>query len=160
MTELSWRDQDVYFWRYKKSSESVSYHCTCGMAIVRGEYLMDIYWGMNPGADGRRWTKETAIAYLELEYKGNLDDYEQIAAYKTIYYKSDDILNLSHSNSSGSQVFLRKGAQRDRDTILAAIRYQREEAESKIDSAISRLKTLREVEQQILDGEPLEDIWL
>jgi hypothetical protein len=165
---LSWRDGDVYFWRYRKEPEdfTLGYWCCARKAIVRRERLVDLYWlhihdhNVSSSGEGRSWTLEETKKRLILEYKGNLDQFDVISDYLEPLYDVADILNLRHASSSQKQIYLRKGAVRSKERMLEHCRYLREKAESALRSAQRDIERYAEIEAKIDAGADLKEIYL
>jgi hypothetical protein len=95
---------------------------------------------------------------LDLEYKGNLDEFDAIADYNEPLYDEADILDLHPS--SPKQIFLRKGAVRSKDRMLERCRYLREKAESALRSAQRDVDRYAETGAKIEAGADLMEIYL
>lgn len=171
-TDLSWREGDVYFWRYRYESQefgdfTTKYWCCARMAIIVDGILHDIYWMYinghklsDHGTHGRYWMPIEAKDRLILLYKGNLDQFDAIADYNEPLYAEADILDLRHANSSQKQIYLRKGAMRSKGRMLEHCRYLREKAESALRSAQHNVQRYAEIEAEIEAGADLNKIYL
>lgn len=168
-TALSWRDGDVYFWRYRKEGSALSfqYHCRAQKAIIASGMLADIYWAYIDGHHfnisniGGSWTSlEQANRNILLEYKGNLDEFDVIPDHDAPLYDAADILDLRHANSSQKQIYLRKGAVRSRARMLEQCRYLRKKAESAMRSAEHNVAYYAEIEAKIEASVDLKEIYL
>jgi hypothetical protein len=161
MTKTDWREGDVFFWRYQNETGDYTqkYWCCARKAIVRGDFLGDIYWSYIDGhtvsfhSGSRWWSRADAEKLLTLDFKGNLDEFDVIADYDRSMYDDADILDLRHSNSSKKQVYLRKGAKRSQAAMLAEVNYKIEKAESEIRSANWQLERLSKEKAKIEAGE-------
>jgi hypothetical protein len=163
-TELSWRDGDIYFWRYREEPlRGYTLRCCARKAIVCDAILIDIYSAYIVDHKvsvyrGRRWSRTIAASLLDLEYKGNLDEFDAIADYNEPLYDEADILDLHPS--SPKQIFLRKGAVRSKDRMLERCRYLREKAESALRSAQRDVDRYAETGAKIEAGADLMEIYL
>lgn len=157
-----WKDNDVFRWSYKSDiGNSVStYWCKSRIAVVRNGSLCDTYW-MHYGddgnwsglSDGHWWTPAEAAERLELEYQGNLSDYDRIEDYRAKLYAPADILDMRHGNDPRRPLFLRKGAKKDAATMLAEVQYRIEKAESEARMAQWAIERLTEDKAKIERGE-------
>ena len=115
----NWKDGDVFRWRYKKPETRFGepYWCKACRAIVHQGRLKDIFWSyidqreFKPdNSHGANWDQAEAEKELNLEYLGNLNDYDPIHGSKEPLYEPADIIDLRHSNSSHKHIYSRKGA--------------------------------------------------
>lgn len=166
MSEIEWRNGDIFFWRYKTEADTnLQYWCCSRQAIVVMGWLQDTYWAfinnhtVNFPNTGRVWNRAQADRLLSLEFKGNLDEFDVIAEYNSSMYDVADILDLRHANSSQKQVYLRKGAQRNQSAMLVEVDYKIEKAESDIRHAKYQVERLLKEKAKIEAGE-LEGVWL
>jgi hypothetical protein len=166
-TELSWRDGDVYFWRYRdeKGDQSSIYWCCARKAVICRGILRDIYLVYinghevsDHGTNGEYWMPIEAENRLILDYKGNLDQFDVIPDYNKHLYSEDDILDLRHANSSQKQIYLRKGAVRSRDRMLERCRYLMDKAQEELRWQQLRIDNYSEIYDKIIAGEPLDGI--
>ena len=172
-----WKHNDVFWWNYRERPKdpTQSYWCCARIAIVRqsnGPYakeapeLFDIYWAHVIGYDvallsdvKRRWNSAKAAKELELEYKGNLADFNPVRPYEIWPYASSDVLDLRHSNATGNQVYVRKGAAKSKDVMLAEVARRVEDRESDKRRAESALEDLAKAKAKIEDGD-LDGVYL
>lgn len=152
------REGDIYRWSYRDPKTDMrqygSYHCCSRIAIVRNGLLKDTYWGAYAGSDGRSFGQDD-VHTLDLTFVANLSDLEIAAEYQADYYDDADIVDLNHSNSSRGNFYLRKGAVRSQDKILAVARQRLAEAESAERTAARRSEELRGIIMHIEDGEAI-----
>jgi hypothetical protein len=160
-----WRDGDVFFWRYKNENEGFRYHCLARKAIVRSGKLLDIYWAYLDGRTvkfhdlGGCWSPEQADHHLILKFNGNLNEFDAIPDYNECMYDEADILDLRHINSSQKQVYLRKGARRNRVAMLAEVDSRIAKAEAEIRNVNWKLEQLNKEKEKIESGN-LESVLL
>lgn len=101
---------DVFRWSYKDTMDMFEpYHCKSRIMIFNGDILFDTFWG-NRTHNNRWFTPEEAEEILQLDYLGNLDEFESCREYDQAMYDDKDFMNLNHSNSSRNNYYLRKGA--------------------------------------------------
>ncbi len=141
---------DIYCWSYKdpKDHNSNNYWCTTQIGVVIDDKLVDTYWGWPPEryfSDGRKWSLKDAEDKLNLEFIANLDDLVLLTDTKEFY---DDVIDLTHSNSTQNLRFIRKGQER---SIPAMIKHH----EQKIQELQSDIKfkqyKLNEVQEHLLN---------
>lgn len=154
MTDL--REGDVYRWSYREPGDDRSYgryHCCSMIAIVMKGLLRDTFWmiGQNIPSDGRSFGSDQ-LDSLDLTRLGNLSDYEQAKEYNRDYYADADIMDLNHSNSSGGNFYVRKGAVRNAAKMLEVAKRKLERSESEERSAARRSEWLRDAIKQIEAG--------
>lgn len=147
------REGDIYRWRYREPGDDRQwgrYHCCSQIAIVSGSLLRDTYWSSM--SDGRRFGSER-LPELELTFLGNLADLEKASEHQADYYDDADIVNLNHSNSSGGNFYLRKGAVRSQKKMLEVARQKLLESQSDHRFAAQRAEQLRATIARIESGE-------
>lgn len=147
------REGDVYRWYYREPGDDRSYgryHCCSNIAIVKGGVLCDTYWSF--GSDGRRFGPER-LTELNLERLGNLDGLIKAPEWQADYYHDADIVNLNHSNSSKGNFYLRFGAVRNTEKMLASAKHKLERAESDKRMAEWSIERLNEAIAKIKAGE-------
>jgi len=136
------KENDIFRWRYKDEkthSDYLNYWCKSRIMIFKNGILKDTYWS---GSDGFSIKIDDAQSKLILTYVGNLDELEPVDKYKLEYYSDDDIVDISHSNMSGSGFFIKKGVKRCKDKILKKLN---EKAEYEKDKANWALKSHRDL---------------
>lgn len=150
------REGDIFRWSYRDpntdSRQYGSYHCCSRIAVVKNGLLRDTYWGAYAGSDGRSFGQDD-IHKLDLTFVANLRDLEVAAEYQADYYDDADIINLNHSNSTRGNFYLRKGAVRSQDKMLAVARQRMAEAESDWHTAARRMEEIRGIIDKIEAGE-------
>ena len=116
------KNQDVFRWYYKETLDKFEpYHCKARIAIFNGEVLYDIFWGKQP--HNNHWFNSEDIDNLiELEYLGNLLDFEPARKSDRAMYNDVDFLDLNHSNNSRGNYYLRKGAVKSKEKMVKIIK--------------------------------------
>ncbi len=148
---------DVYDWRWADDARHAdcgphrSYHCFSRIAVVKDGLLCDTFWSP-PG------TKLSPDAVV-LTLLGNILDMTEIRESEARYYCSGDIVDMRHSNNSRASVYLKAGAQKDRDTMLEYIRREREQAESEARFNASKIERMDGLEKMVIEGN-LDDVYL
>ena len=162
MTLTEWRDGDVFQWAYKDSlgDYTQKYWCKSRIGVVRAGRMHDTYWlhladdgRWHGSSDGHRWEPSEAAERLELDFRGNLSDFDRIDDYRVRFYAPADILDMRHANDTRGPIFLRKDARRDSATILAEIARRTEKEESAICSAHWGLERLAEMRAKVEAGD-------
>jgi hypothetical protein len=149
---------DIYRWSYTDPSTDNrswgSYHCCSRIAIVDRGRLRDTYWqvGGSFPSDGRSFCLND-LPKLELTRLGNLADFEKAPEYQADYYDDADILNLNHANSTRGNFYLRKGASRSQQKMLAVSRSNLERSLADERNAVRRTEELRAAIAKIKAGE-------
>ncbi len=142
-------DLDVYRWSYKdpKDHNSNSYWCTTQIGVVMNEKFIDTYWAWPPErsfSDGRKWSLKDAEEKLNLEFIANLDDLELLTDTPEWY---DNVIDLTHSNTSRNLRFIRKGQQKSITAQIIDYENQITVLKASIDYRTFKLKKL---EQELL----------
>lgn len=147
---------DIYRWSYKDSylkskNELYPYWCCTRIAVVieseSKKELVDTYWGWPPDrmfSDGRKWTPEKSEEILDLEFVANLNDLELLTDTPEWY---DNVIDLTHANTSINLRFIRKGQQR---SISAQIRDYEDQITVLKASIDYRTYKLKNLEQELL----------
>ena len=148
------KEGNIYFWSYKELWEGGDpYWCKSRIAIVKNGRLKDTYSG------GGHNDTTLDLDEVDLEYQGNLDDLVNIPKHQIKYYRKEDIVNLTHANSYGSQIYLKKGAQKDVDAIRSELNGRRNEANREISHAVSRLEYLQR-QLLLLEQGKIDEVYL
>jgi len=134
-------DGQIYTWKWadpKRDADSGpyrSYHCKSQIAVVKGGLLIDTFWGdMTPD---RSVDPDAVIATLVAD-----QSWEKISAWNVPYYAPSDVVDTRHSNNGLAPIYLRPGAVRSHDAIIAEIEKREESARSDIRSAQRQLDWL------------------
>lgn len=159
------KDGDIFRWRYKDEKpehrrEWGRYHCKSQIAVAKNGILIDTYWDGSPPSNSGVWTYEMAERDLALKLIGNFADLEQRPEYHAAYYDDADIVNLNHPNSSRDNFYIRKGAQRSRDKMLAVLDERIADKARTIESAKNSLDRFAGMKADILSGKPLDEVHL
>lgn len=156
MTEL--REGDVFRWHYREPGDDRQYgryHCRSQIGIVKNGRLTDTYWC---GGDNQSFGPNE-LKKLNLNFLGNLADYEKASEHQADYYADADIMNLNHSNSTRDNFYLRKGAVRNTAKMLAVAKHKLERSEGDERGARWRSEQFRMAITKIEAGETAE-VWL
>jgi hypothetical protein len=155
------KPNDVFRFYYSRETLDESHSdlnwCFQGQLIALPEsdgsiILGDTYWDFD-GRGGRQFTIGEAKEKGVLTFYFNLDKVESVGEHERFYYKDEDIFDLSRQHSchpSCIKWFKRKGAERDRETILNMLRENRKRLLSKIDYLI------RDLERNAVDEAKVE----
>jgi hypothetical protein len=117
---LAIKKGDYFYWRYKDEkldADYLNYWCCTKICLADDTHVHDIYWSDNSGHRGT-YTHADAIKKLNLTFIVNAADIERIEDWTAKYYKPEDIVVLHNPNSSRGNVYRRKGAEWDRETII------------------------------------------
>ena len=154
------KENDVYFWSYKDVKDKfMPYHCKSGKAIFSDGRLRDTFWhGYN--SSNSSWTCAEAEKELELEFKGNISDYELVNSSNVYYYNSKDYFSMAHSNNSIRDIFLKKGAKKDADVIKSFIQENIDNLEYRIKSAQRNLQEQMNLLADINYGKNLDEVYI
>lgn len=156
---MDYRENDVYRWNYTvaqiekldNGSYRDFYWCKSQICIFDGEKFEDTYWGR--GSENKTFTPKEIGTKIELKFLGNIDDYtkQNYGNYQffTQYYSPEDILDLTHPNSFGAQIYLKNGAAKNVEIMRAA-------AQSKIEEMERQLKNL--TDDIRIDKQRLEEL--
>jgi hypothetical protein len=150
------REGDIFTWSYREPGDDRQwgrYHCCSRIAVVKKGRLCDTYWSW--GSDGRSFGLDD-LSKLDLTYLGNFDDLDRQPEWQAEYYDDADIVNLNHSNSTRDNFYIRKGAKRSPEKMLAVARKKIEENERAIRSANWSIEKLRAAINRIEAGETSE----
>lgn len=153
------RDGDVYRWRWRDDARDAdcgpyrSYHCCSQIAVVERGVLRDTFW--HSSSDNKVLKPED----VTLDFQGNLKDFREVAPGYDQYFKRSDVIDMGHSNNYGGPVYVRRGAQRDAETMLDLIQDKRERAESEARMAQRCLEEMDRAKVLVKAGR-LDDVWL
>lgn len=150
------REGDIYRWNYRDpntdNSPYGSYHCCSRIAIVYRGRIHDTYWQIGQSFNGGRSFGPNELSKLELTRLGNLSELEVAKEYQADYYDDADIVDINHANSPRDNFYLRKGAKRSQNKMLAVARQRLAEAESDWHTAARRMEELRKTISSIEGG--------
>jgi len=163
-TELTFKKNDVYNFRYKPEIASKSfepYHCFDGQLLVidkRGELcLSDSYWGWGDNSS-RTFKIDEAIEKGELKFVCNLE--QVVAAHEEDrkYYDDNDFINLSRQHNCYNKYAIKVGAKRSQQKMLETIKEKIRVTENEIKYRQSDLVRYGE-NLLAIEGGDLEKIW-
>lgn len=164
---VEFKEGDIYRWRYTpertaqiRRYHSEAYWCKSQIAVVTRSGLTDTYWGGMSDNQAHWSNPEDAEADIELEYVGNFSDLQKISEYQSAYYDDSDIINLNHANSPTGNLYIRKGAKRSREKMLAVAKAGEEKALDAIRAAGFTRQRYRELVVLLESGADLEAIYL
>ena len=145
------RDGDVYFWTWLSQKDFMPYHCWAGKAIVKDGQLRDTFWSTEQ--------KVLKMQDVDAQYQGNIHDMTEIREHEISYYRSEDVVDMRHSNSTRAKIYIKPGVARNADAMREHINYRIECAESTIRSQQSLIERLAEAKSAI-DAGNLDDVYL
>ena len=116
------KDGDVFRWSWK---DNRGCHAKSRIFFAQGGYLVDTYYEnpLKPTTYGDGYKRQICPEILEefnLLHLGNVNDYQPLDPADAIYYRTEDVMNLSHANAPGL-LMLRTGAPRDPATMLTTM---------------------------------------
>lgn len=162
------RKGDIFRFRYSDEERAKRFmpdHCFDGqlVAFQRDDgsiYLKDTYWsGFTSRSDGTCFSPEEAGRLGELTFVCNVYDVQEIRKDQTVYYAESDVFDLSYQHHCYPYYVVRKGAQRDRERMLAVIAERiadkKREIES-LDRGIIWLESMR----ALCDEGKLDEVYL
>lgn len=155
------KDGDIFHWSYKdekKHNSSTGYWCKSRIAVVKGGYLIDTYWG--GASDNSRFKLDGVEKILELDFIANENNLINKSEYEANYYAKEDCVNLNHPNSTKGNFYIFKGAKRCPAKIRASINAKIEDHRRDIKSAEWAIKCAEKELAKLDSGEPLESIYL
>lgn len=163
---------DVFRWSFteeeyarRRKNSSDPYWCCSNIGIIRkdefGYYLEDTYWG---SCSNKSYNLEDFDGKINLAFLGNLDDFEVCRKTDQAMYADVDILDLTHANGGG--VYLRKGAVKSKDKMIAVIKRNAyklkqdvEYAQRSLQWELDRLKNIDELNYaSALDKVSMKDV--
>ena len=148
---------DVYDWRWADDAKHAdcgpyrSYHCFSRIAVVKDGMLCDTFWS----SAGSKLSPDAVVLTL----LGNLNGMTEIRESEARYYCGEDIVDMRHSNNSRASVYLKSGAEKDRDTMLEYIRRERDQAASEARFNASKIERMDDLEKVVIAGN-LNDVYL
>jgi len=150
------REGDIYRIKFNEANHTYSHHCFENQLHAErkgdGWVFADRYWH-----DKKNRFSEERIAELgELELICNTNDIESAHRHDLKRYKQDDIVWLTSQHGcceSCRAAYTRKGAQIDKETILADIRNELDGEKHKQRWAARRITQLSEAKAQVEGGD-------
>lgn len=170
-TPTEFRENDIFRWSfspewYEKAKQwrHDPYWCCSRFAIVKGSHLLDTYWlhdlaEQNWTTDGMKWDTRHQLI-VELELIANLDDLEKVPEYCADYYDDSDIVDLNHSNNGSGCFYIRKGAQRSREKMLAVAHRRLKDQQDKYRWLEQDMRQTLDLITRISSTENLREIYL
>ncbi|MEG2307213.1 MAG: hypothetical protein RSB94_07730 [Erysipelotrichaceae bacterium] len=170
ITDLSFKNGDVYKWswnevEYNRRKDLANlYWCESRIGIVDGECLVDTFW--SGGSNSRCFDKNDVLTKLDVQYLGNLNDYQPCRKEMQAMYDDKDFLDLSHSNNGISGAYyLRKDATKSKEKMVKIVKrnalllqYKVESAKRALEWELTKLRNSEEIDYAYgLDGVSLSD---
>ncbi len=145
------RDGDIYRWAWAdlerdRAGSFGEYHCKSRIAVFKGGHLYDTFWGDSPTDNS--FLREDDVS---LEFLGNWNEMVVLND-NPEYYRSEDLVNMNHSNNSRAPIYIKPGTKRDAQTMGDLVSYKIERAKSAARSAEFDLKRLSEAQDEIASG--------
>jgi len=111
------KNGDIYFWSWKEgespnSDYTLSYWCKARKAIVVDNELYDTYWGWDRS---KGWLDPKRV---ELDFKGNVNDYHASKHGEHLYYDSSDLIDMRHANDTNGTIWIRNGADKSKVVMI------------------------------------------
>ncbi len=151
------KNGDIYFWSWKelpsKNDYTLSYWCKARKAIVVDGELYDIYWG-------GRCAGWLDLERVELEFKGNVNDYRVSAYNDHLYYAPEDLINMQHSNDPKGIIYIRKDAKRSKISMMEHAIDKLEDAERQLRYAKQEVERWTNKIKEIDSATDLKDVYL
>lgn len=150
------KDNNVYRWSYKEVKDYGpwgDYHCMSRVAISKNGILYDTFWSEFSGRSSLDKSK------VNLEFQGNIDEMTSIHRGDEIYYKREDLVDMSHSNNSRAKIYIKPNVKRDDKTISELISSRKEHYEREIEHAKRNLDDLKTQIENVENGK-LDDVWV
>lgn len=152
------KENDVFHFRPKDYGEFANW-CRENLFVAMKDddgklWLVDTYWGIKRW-DNKKYTFTEANKLGRLEYYCNLDDIEKIGKEKLDYYAKEDTYMLHDQHAcveSCKYYFVRKGAKRNKQTMLDELDSRIQEAKREIDWNTRKVEEYSAKRQQVEDG--------
>jgi hypothetical protein len=150
-------DGQIYRWSWKDTSGwpagSDPYWCRSRIAVVcnDGKRLIDTYWhgGLDHSVDP---------AKVELTLIGD-EKWPQVSEAEALRYDPADICDTRHANNSRGPIYVRPGAQLNKDAMLAVLEQWEADARSDIRVAEWRLEEIAR-KRALLEADKLNEVLL
>lgn len=146
--EISFREGDIFSWRYKPEIEkkidsvTIAYWCKSRIAIYSDGVLYDTYW--SSPREGRLDPDRVLLTF-----SGNARDMTAIPASERVFYRSEDIVDTRHANDRGAPVYIKPGCTRNAEWMRAHYESTMERersaisfAQRRIDECVDHLKNI------------------
>lgn len=158
-TTKLFKDGAIFKWRYQdveRHRQDLAYWAVSQIAILKDGWIEDTWSSSQP----RTWLLADAQRLLKLNFVANLNDLEKTTPSNARYFNRVDIIDISHANSFGSQIYLKKGAEKCAETIhKLAEEYLSEKARDE-EWAIRKHADAKEILSKIDAGQPIEEIYI
>lgn len=126
MKKEDYRNGDVVRWRYSErelerlnhgNNGGTTYWCCSQIAVFNESkgVFEDTFWNSCDNKTFQPDDQDRVLAYV-----GNFDEWKrqtQTYEYLIKYYRESDIINLNHPNNSSYNLYLKKGAKKDKEVI-------------------------------------------
>lgn len=156
-TKKPFKDGDIFNWYYADIEQHIkdyTYWAVSQIAIFNDGFLTDTW----SSAQSRNWLEVDAKRLLKLTFIANLNDLISTTPSNARYFNQSDVINISHSNSMGPQIYLKKGAVRCAETIhKLAEKYLSDMAHDEEWSKRRHINA-KEILSKIDAGHPIEEI--
>lgn len=144
---------DIFRWRWKDEDKRVReaggswstvYWCRSQTAVFRDGQLRDTYW--SSPADGLLEPDRVNLTFL-----GNSNKMRKIFPGEKVFYRFEDVVDMSHANNSGATVYVKAG--RDAGVMREYYEYTITRFESDRQSIDRRIAECREALEKVAAGE-------
>lgn len=143
---------DIYRWGWNKETlreldykreAGTLYHCCSRICVFQeDEKFWDTFWG-GKGQHDKRFSIKDANQKLDLRYVANFSELEEAHPYARAYYKDSDCVDLSHSNSSRGNFYIRKNAKKSAEKIRRIVERNIKKLEGDAQYAQNRLNDMK-----------------
>ena len=160
--EEKFKTGDVYRWSFNdnklntehmklKMQSGTLYWCCSRIGIVTNDGLLeDTYWG---GGQDKKFSIDYCREWLELDYLGNINEFELKPYRDRAYYNDSDCMNLNHSNSSKGNFYVRKSAPKSLSKMKRILNREINSIRDKIDNLNRNLLTAeKDLEEMTIDS--------
>lgn len=155
------RDGDIVHWEYIHPPRTSPYWTKTQTAIRLSGHLYDTFWmhhrssrlaggGFGPKPDQLGRLDPRGICTKKI---ANLDELEEIHPCEAPLYRSEDIVDLRHSNNSEAPVYRRIGTSRNEEVVRDLIARKKRDAIADIEAAGRRLQRLQHAERRLDAGQ-------
>jgi len=160
------KNGDIFHWSWREehwprpNDYTLSYWCKSRIAVVVDNELYDTYWGDR----SHGWLDPERV---DLDFKGNMNDYHEAKFGEHLYYAHEDKIDMRHPNNTNGKILIRNGAERSKVTMLEyagdKLEYavdKLEEAERKMQSAKNNAEWWTNKIKEIDGAADLKEVWL
>lgn len=145
-------DGQIYRWRWADDEkhkagqrEWSSYHCKSQIAEVKNGALVDTYWFGGSDSSYLDPSQVTLTLVADVSWPTLIDGEQSL-------YDPKDVVDTRHANNSRAPIYLRPGATRNADAVLAELDRRQERAESEIRMATWRIEKIAKDRQLVAEG--------